>query len=552
MQNYCKAYPERSFQQFSHWPASLDVPEGEERSARLYYLWDDFVVRHSPVRRDTVLLDTITPAWLTFCQEQLSFEVPETVAGWQAAASAAPEELAHKETVFFTSGQQWLIEELNSVDRFFHNAVIALPLLVPLPLPDFARIIAYLTASHDALRLRIAQVDGRWQQFLLCDDTTLPFTRVSAAHLSEDEQRTVMRTISLEMQQQINTLRGPLWYITYCETSSLHKGHLLFAINHFISDGISNEILFRDVNTLYQQTLRGKELRLPAKTTSFQQLALRLSQYLQTPEAQQELDTYWLSLPWQKARSLPLDFPEALSFDPQSLRAGYGNRASERTITVALGSVYTQSLLNRISNRYTQPLDLCLTALTLTLTAWNHSAALAIFVQDHGRRTIFEDVDLLHTVGYIAHTRRLLLDLTGTASPLEALEAVKKQLRQAPNNGRLLDWFLRRGDDLPIPESLRSLPRAEIHFNLHGNINNPVQENELLDAQLPMLEYPRSLRNHPLNCDVSFARGDMFFTWSYSESIHLHATVEAIIRQFITTLRNLIALLTPYHGIRRG
>jgi len=42
------------------------------------YLWDDFTVVRSPVIPDKGLVfDEVTPAWQTFCQATLKFEIPE-------------------------------------------------------------------------------------------------------------------------------------------------------------------------------------------------------------------------------------------------------------------------------------------------------------------------------------------------------------------------------------------------------------------------------------------------------------------------------------------
>jgi hypothetical protein len=216
-------------------------------------------------------------------------------------------------------------------------------------------------------------------------------------------------------------------------------------------------------------------------------------------------------------------------------------------MTLRLGKTSTQKLMTRVVNRYTQPLDLFLTAMAITLTSWSQASVLAILVHDHARRTIFPDIDLLHTVGFISHSRRVLLDLTATTSPLEALEAVKRQLRQAPNNSRTLEWFVRRGDGEAVPEELKHIPFPEVQLNVHGNIyDNSIVRHKGRDLlfQPPLLEYPQALRNLVFNCDVISSDGDLEFIWSYSHSIHQKTTVELLTLQFIGTLRDLITLLT--------
>lgn len=542
---YCKAYLLRTLQSFPAWYGRNDTGETLEEEDTICYLWDDFVVRSSPIERKHRIFDATTPEWISFCEHDLQFKVPEEIV--HAIQTAEQEDALsspHRKAFFpFTSGQQWLIEELSSVNKFYFNIVIAQMLPQPVSTLTLINIMAHMMEYHDALRICIAQSDDMWQQWTVETLDAIPFTWVHTAHLSLEDQQKVLGSVSLEMQRHINTLQGYLWHTAFCETGYAQNGCMLIAINHFIFDNFSKEILAQSFSTLYQQALQGKKLRLPPQTTSLRQWAQRMAAYLHTPEAEQEIQEYWLTLPWHRVRPLPLDFPEGCSVNPYTGRTGYGTLSSSRSFILSFGSADAAALLTRAVNRHTQPLDLFLTALALTFTAWNHSSVLSVFVQDHARIPLFRDIDLLRTVGFIAHARRLLLDLYTASSPLDALEAIKRQLRQAPNNGRTLDWFLRRGDGAEIPEALKCIPFADLHFQFRGRITSPEQNDAGGFPSLPVLSYPQALRNHVVNCGAMIVDDDIQFIWEYSESIHLSSTIESLAARFLENLRELVALL---------
>ena len=57
---------------------------------------------------------------------------------------------------------------------------------------------------------------------------------------------------------------------------------LRLTAHHLVVDGVSWRILLEDLDTAYHQAVRGEPVRLPAKTTSFQQWANRLAEHAGT------------------------------------------------------------------------------------------------------------------------------------------------------------------------------------------------------------------------------------------------------------------------------
>lgn len=77
MRKYCKAYHLRDLRQFHGWRENRAEDDQELSGDVIVYLWDDFTVVQSPIQKERVLFEQVTPAWKDFCAQVLKFEIPE-------------------------------------------------------------------------------------------------------------------------------------------------------------------------------------------------------------------------------------------------------------------------------------------------------------------------------------------------------------------------------------------------------------------------------------------------------------------------------------------
>lgn len=524
---YCKAYKNSEIREFygSH---SQPVPETLECEG-ISFLWDDFMVRTSPIKQEEVIFDQVTEAWKDFCQNQLAFCVPEQPPAQKQSVAHASSSAADNTFVPFTSGQQWLIEELNCTGEFFFNILLCQLCIQKMSIQELEQILQCLFHYHDALRTKLTHENKQWQQYIASHDAALPATWICLSRLSVTEQMTFIEGISHEMQRQLNTLQGFLWHFSFCEIDETH-GHILWIINHLITDGMSNQILLQDFHLLHNQVAQGTKLKLPKQKTTFREWAERIDSYIDSPEARKEIQEYWLKLPWELVKPLPLDFPEGVTLDPLTSRPGYGTFASSRNHYFTLSSEQTQHLLSTASSAHVQLSDVLTTAMALVIAAWSRSNVVTMFMLDNARLTMFKDISLIHTVGFIAHGRRLLFDLSAITSLKEALETVKFQLEEAPNHGRSLDWFLRRES---VPEELKHIPWLDVCCNFLGKSSTSLKQNNTSPF---LLKYPDHYRNHVLVCELCIVRGQLESKWEYSIDIYRESTIEKFARHFLEIL----------------
>lgn len=74
MGNYCKAYLVSDLRRFPRW---------QERTLNdddVVFVQESFVVTEGIFRNENILFDAVDPEWIAFCQETLSFRIPDDVA----------------------------------------------------------------------------------------------------------------------------------------------------------------------------------------------------------------------------------------------------------------------------------------------------------------------------------------------------------------------------------------------------------------------------------------------------------------------------------------
>jgi non-ribosomal peptide synthase protein (TIGR01720 family) len=275
----------------------------------------------------------------------------------------------------------------------------------------------------------------------------------------------------------------------------------------------------------------GEAIKLPAKTTSFQQWAQKLKNYAQSDELQNELE-YWCAESRRHVSRIPVDFA-----------GGKNTAASARTISVFLSVADTQALLQKVPAAYqTQINDVLLTALVQTFAEWLGEPTLLLDLEGHGREEIFDDVDLSRTVGWFTTIFPVLLNLSATSDSATTVKIVKEQLREIPNRG-IGYGVLRYLSDESIAEKLQTLPQAEVLFNYLGQSDQVLSESSifsLADADIGAARSPKGSRRHLLDINAIVVADQLQISWTYSNAIHRQSTVENLAENFIKALRSLI------------
>ncbi|HTU60095.1 MAG TPA: condensation domain-containing protein, partial [Polyangiales bacterium] len=316
-----------------------------------------------------------------------------------------------------------------------------------------------------------------------------------------------------EAQRSLDLSQGPLLRAVLLD---LWDGtqRLLLVIHHLVVDGVSWRVLLEDLSSAYQSLTAGREVALPAKTTSFQAWASRLESYASSEALQDEV-SFWTSQVDEAAASFPCDY-EAGS---QRVR----DQAEQRAI---LSARETTQLLREAPSAYrTQVNDLLLTALSRALCRWSGSRSVSVELEGHGREDLFDDVDVSRTVGWFTSMYPVLL--TPAADVGASIKAVKEQLRAVPQRGIGFGVLSRWGEE-SVRRALATQARPRVTFNYLGQLDLSAGENGLFalgdesvssgqDGDVPLLNL--------LSVNGAVSSGQLSLSFAYSRELFEEDTV---------------------------
>jgi non-ribosomal peptide synthase protein (TIGR01720 family) len=137
----------------------------------------------------------------------------------------------------------------------------------------------------------------------------------------------------------------------------------------------------------------------------------------------------------------------------------------------------------------------------------------------------------------------VLLEVPDDATLGQAMQAVKEQLGRVPNRGLGYGQLRYVAGDQEVAEQLRSLPQAEVYFDYLGQIDRslPAEAGLALAAEPPgPCLSPGTRRRYLLEVTAAVLGGRLRLSWAYSTGRHRRATVEALARNFLAALREVI------------
>ncbi|HEU5381967.1 MAG TPA: amino acid adenylation domain-containing protein, partial [Ktedonobacteraceae bacterium] len=227
---------------------------------------------------------------------------PETESGEVLVGKTSAQLTLEVGEVPLLPGQGWQLLTLRNPHHF--NVPLLFSVRQPLDLRILQQTILYLVSYHDALRLRFYQKGTAWKQFLLDRDQEeiLPIMCVDVSTLPEAEQRETVLRLIVEVQPTLNLCQGPLSRVIYFDMGAGREGRLFWVLNHIICDFISHLILAEDFLLVYHQLAQGKPADLPGQRTSLKRWAECLHEHICSAALQEELEGYWLKLPWDKVK----------------------------------------------------------------------------------------------------------------------------------------------------------------------------------------------------------------------------------------------------------
>jgi amino acid adenylation domain-containing protein/non-ribosomal peptide synthase protein (TIGR01720 family) len=385
--------------------------------------------------------------------------------------------------------QRWFFDNHPVEPEHFHQSLVV-ELADDFDGEALRKAAAAVVEQHDALRMRFERTDGNWRQH-------------NAPAGGE-----------ILAGRGIDLAAGPLVKAVLVDNTTV-----LLAVHHLVVDGVSWRILLEDLNTAYEQALRGERIDLGPKTSSFQEWAQRLA----GSDFKEDIG-YWNAM--SDAGSVPVD------------GAGPNTGASTKSVRLRLGERETATLLRELPRRYhTHANDVLLSAFGRVLAKWTGRDDVLIDLEGHGREEVFDDVDLSRTVGWFTTMFPVALSLPGQNWGA-TLKSVKEQLRAVPHRG--LSYGV-------LGDRVRQV-RPQVSFNYLGQLDWPTGRLYRGVGGLDLDASPRHDRFHLIDLVGKVEHKRLEFTWYYSANMHSEGTIQALNDELLATLRQIIRQILSEPG----
>ncbi|WP_281274219.1 non-ribosomal peptide synthase/polyketide synthase [Brevibacillus gelatini] len=428
--------------------------------------------------------------------------------------------------------QSWFFEQEQPSPHHWNQSML-LRVNEPLEEEPLQQAVAHLLAHHDALRLRYTYAEGQWKQAYADVDADVPLSVEDLSMLPPAQHAKKIEKLAQQAQASLDLANGPLVKVVYFDLGFDRPGRLLIVIHHLVVDGVSWRVLIEDLQTAYMQAANGKEIQLPAKTTSYKTWAEKLREYAASDRMLADR-TYWLAAADEMAAHAPAVDDRERNIEENC-----------QTLTISLEEAETDALLQKVPARYrVQINDILLTALALAYAKWTGEHSLLVNLEGHGREELFEDVDLSRTVGWFTSMYPLLIQLDQTMSLEDTLARVKEKLQQIPNKG--LGYGLLRyiASDDEVVEKLKAIPQAPISFNYLGQFHQAAETDSLFGfaegENRGSNNAPDNKRAHLIDVVAAVTEGKLGVSFLYDETRYSEASIETFARHYTDALRSLI------------
>ena len=371
----------------------------------------------------------------------------------------------------------------------------------PLDISCLQNSIKAVVRRHESLRTRFVTDHGLPRQHVEeeCGDH-LEVVDISHVALSESENH-VRRLAEEFVEDEVNLSVGPLFAAKLFRLSPVE--HVLtLALDHIISDGVSNAILGREILTVYRQAIQGLPISLPSLSVQFPDYAVW----------QNQTRDGWSAEHGEYLKRHLSGAPE-LQFPSDSHATKAENPIGVR-LQCLLGNTLSQGLRNVARREQTLLATVVLTAYVAVVSRWCNQRDFLVLFESNGRTR----PELESMIGCLAGSLYLRVEMEPNDCLLDLLKRIHLELCAAYDHQRIDT----------APDIVPGCSRTDVYFNWQS----PFSAFTDLQAEAPsdLTIEPFSVVRKP----VPFRFGSFFFdsaagiTWSveYRPDLLVESTVD--------------------------
>jgi phthiocerol/phenolphthiocerol synthesis type-I polyketide synthase E len=374
---------------------------------------------------------------------------------------------------------------------------------------DIRSVLTAVTNHHDALRLRLVQRAGAWEQDI---GEPQEFTELATRSLpdgvapGDPQEREALFGILDEQIGDHDLASTPL-SATYIRGLPDGPCYLGISVHGIVGDNASRDILLTDIFTAFAQRMAGEDITLQPVTTPWREWSQRCAALATHPAVVESRD-FWLEV----ATKGTLRVAGREESEPPRV-----DDLARLSSTLSLSDT---SEIDDARRRLRLPMDdILLSALARTIAATVGEGAVAVDVGGPGRSVLKPDVDLRRTVGWFTTVYPVVLACAKGEGARRLLDDVHDTLKAVPHYG--IGYGLLRYMYAPTARLLGATHPADIFFSHVGTIPDlpsisagdaPVQFDA--DTAMPVRETIPGL-GHAVELRVYRSAGVLHLDWWY-------------------------------------
>lgn len=384
-----------------------------------------------------------------------------------------------------------------------------------------------IVEHHDALRMTFQKKGSKWTQYNVGDDFKPYWNEVDLRKEASPEASLIDQVKGL--QESFDLEKGPLFKPTLF---ALPTGDYVFIpAHHLVMDAVSWTIILEDINYLYENMLKGKEVTLPLKTSSYKNWADALTEYANSDTLLKE-KKYWSEVEQENVAEL--------------VKADDSSLADFNMSNFAFDNDKTKSLLTEVHHAFnTNVPDLLLAALAKSMQEVFDVDSLALSMEGHGREAFRDDLDISRTVGWFTSMYPLVIHAKQDFEGL--IVDTKERIRKIPNNGMGYGVLKYLTND-KYKNDLSFKLKPQISFNYLGHFNSKSEkEKEVLEVRNDLLKNDFSENrsfDYVLMISAFISNDQLTMNIGYNQKYMDKAQIDLLSKRYQTVLSDLIDFCT--------
>ena len=397
---------------------------------------------------------------------------------------------------------------------------------------DVIAVLTAITNHHDALRVRLFDHAGMWEQQIADPSEFTDFIEVTlppeAVPGTPQEREALHAIVSAALEHDLDS--APLT-ATYVVGAAAGPRFLVLTVHGIVDDPISREVLVTDLLTAFGQRMAGGDVDLEPATTSWRDWSQRCAALAAHPAVLDQRG-YWIG----SEATATVRLADA----GDSSTPGAGDLVR---VATALTSEQTSQVDNARRLLQASTEEILLAALSRSLAVTVGEGVASVDLAGTGRSVLRPDVDFRRTIGWFSTIYPIALPCIGDqgASATQLLGEVSNALKAVPHHG--IGYGLLRYLHAPTAALLGAAGAAQIYLSYLGMIPEWQESDALVqfdtDSELTVRETVPGL-GHPLELRTYRCGGVLHVDWWYDKRWLSGNTIDALAQQFPATLATLI------------